>query len=100
KHMGGATSYTYVYDDLYRLTEAHGTAAARLGGTDHCDATFHYDDIHSMTQNAQVRSITRTLNEPGVAFPPKTNHDFGYAYEPAHPHQATKIGDTFLVYDG
>ncbi|WP_242337471.1 MULTISPECIES: SpvB/TcaC N-terminal domain-containing protein [unclassified Anaeromyxobacter] len=97
----GAVSYTYDYDDLYRLTTATGTALSRPGVVDRFKTTYEFgDEIHNMTRLHQKHWLT-TANDPDdeTAHPPHTNHDFDYAYGDAGPHQATKIGDRNLVYD-
>jgi RHS repeat-associated protein len=96
----GAVSYTYDYDDLYRLTTAAGTALSRPGVVDRFKTTYAFDEIHNMTRLDQKHWLT-TANDPDneTAHPPHTNHVFDYAYGSAGPHQATKIGDRNLVYD-
>ena len=96
----GAVSYTYDYDDLYRLTTAAGTALSRPGVVDRFKTTYAFDEIHNMTRLDQKHWLT-TANDPenGTAHPPHTNHDFSYVYGNGAPHQATKIGDRNVVYD-
>ncbi len=96
----GAVSYTYDYDDLYRLTTATGAAKSRPGVNDSFKTTYAFDEIHNMTRLDQKHWLT-TANDPEneTAHPPQTNHDFDYVYGSAAPHQATKIGDRNLVYD-
>jgi RHS repeat-associated protein len=97
----GPVTFTFGYDDLYRLTTATGTAEARTNVTDSFAVTYVYDDVHNMTSNVQehaIRSITDTGVE--VAFPPQTNHALDYRYDGKAPHLATKIGDRLLAYDG
>ncbi len=96
----GAVSYSYSYDRLYRLTDASGTALARPGIIDSFQSHFGYDDIHNMTGNRQVHTVrSASGGSESQAYPPPSNHDWVYQYDPAHPHQATKIGDTLLSYD-
>ncbi|HSM91829.1 MAG TPA: hypothetical protein VLT47_03020 [Anaeromyxobacteraceae bacterium] len=68
--------------------------------TDEFEATYEYSNIHNMKLNEQVHKIT-TGNGAGTEgfFPPHTNHEFAYTHDPQRPHQATKIGDTFLTHD-
>jgi RHS repeat-associated protein len=96
----GAVSYTFDYDDLYRLTTATGNAKARPGIVDQFKATYQFDETHNMLRLDQEHWLT-TASDLGTetAFPPHTNHHFAYAYGAAGPHQATKIGDRNLVYD-
>ncbi len=96
----GPVSFEFGYDDLYRLTSATGTAQSRAQVVDSFKAAYGYDLIHNMTRNTQVHVI-HTLTDPGdgTGTPAKTNHDFAYEYDPKHPHQAIRIGETNLVYD-
>jgi RHS repeat-associated protein len=96
----GEVRYEYGYDELYRLTWANGQAKARPHTIDRFTARYAYSDVHNMTSNVQVHEILHGGADVSNDRPPKTNHDFAYAYDPAHPHQATRIGDTSLVYDG
>jgi len=96
----GTVSYQYRYDDLYRLTWATGEARARVHTIDRFTAQYAYSDIHNMTSNVQIHEIVHG-DGSGVSAerPPKTNHDFAYTYSNPAPHQATRIGETLLVYD-
>ncbi len=96
----GPVSFEFGYDDLYRLTSATGTAQSRAQVVDSFKASYGYDLIHNMTRNAQVH-VVHTVGDPGdgSGTPAKTNHDFAYEYDPKHPHQAIRIGETNLVYD-
>ncbi|MGB8933457.1 MAG: RHS repeat-associated core domain-containing protein, partial [Anaeromyxobacteraceae bacterium] len=86
------------YDDLHRLVWAHGEARSRPRTTDTFTSTYQYSDIHNMLSNVQVHHVLHG-DKGGGEFPPQTNHDFAYQYAGAGPHQATRIGDTSLVYD-
>jgi RHS repeat-associated protein len=94
----GTVEFEYRYDDLHRLTYAHGEAKSRPRTTDTFTSTFRYSDIHNMLSNVQVHHVLHG-DSGGGEYPPQTNHDFAYQYTGAGPHQATRIGDTSLVYD-
>jgi RHS repeat-associated protein len=94
----GAVSFTYEYDDLHRLTSAHGEAASRPHTIDRFTSTFGYSDVHNMTSNVQLHEIVHG-DGMGIETPPKTNHAWTYSYGGAGPHQATQIGDTVVTYD-
>ncbi len=98
RDQSGTVSFQYGYDDLYRLTSAYGEAKSRVHTID--TASYAYSDIHNMTSNVQIHEIVHGGATLETERPPKTNHDFAYSYDPAHPHQATQIGDTFVTYDG
>lgn len=96
----GAVSYEYRYDDLHRLTWVHGEARARPHTIDRFTSTFGYSDIHNITSNVQLHEVVH--GGPlggGVETPPKTNHALAYTYAGVGPHQPTRIGDRFVVYD-
>jgi RHS repeat-associated protein len=93
----GAVKLTYSYDELYRLKEAVGEAAARPQVLDRFRTSFTFDDAHNMKSNMQVHEILHAGANPET--PPKTNHAWTYEYQGAGPHQATRIGDRFLIYD-
>jgi RHS repeat-associated protein len=98
--QSGEVKFEYRYDELYRLTWANGQAKARPHTIDRFTASYSYSDIHNMDSNVQIHEIVHGGAQVSNDRPPKTNHDFAYAYDPAHPHRATRIGETFLVYDG
>ena len=81
---GGPASYTFEYDDLYRLTNAEGMWE---GANDDHDYTLDmsYNSIHDITQKTQVHN--RKGNEQN-----KTSYDFAYEYTSAQPHALTRIG--------
>jgi RHS repeat-associated protein len=95
----GTVSYQYRYDDLYRLTWASGEAKARLHTIDRFTAQYAYSDIHNMTSNVQIHEIVHGGAGISAERPPATNHEFAYTYSTPAPHQATRIGETLLVYD-
>jgi RHS repeat-associated protein len=96
--QSGWVSFAYRYDDLYRLTSAHGEAASRPHTIDRFTSTFAYSDIHNMSSNVQVHEIVHGDGK-GIDTPPKTNHAWSYEYGGNGPHQATRVGDTFLSHD-
>lgn len=94
----GDVEFTYRYDDLHRLTYAHGEAKARPSTLDTFTSRFEYTDIHNMRSNVQEHHV---LHGPtgGGEYPPHTNHALEYTYGGKGPHQATRIGDASFVYD-
>ncbi len=97
-HAGDVT-FTYAYDDLHRLTYAHGEAKSRPSTLDTFTSHFTYSDIHNMMTNVQEHHVLHGATGGGE-YPPHTNHAFEYQYAGTGPHQATRIGDTWLTYDG
>ncbi len=99
-HAGDVT-FKYAYDDLHRLTYAHGEAKSRPSTLDTFTSSFTYSDIHNIMTNVQEHHV---LHGPtgGGEYPPHTNHSFDYTYGGPNgpgPHQATRIDDTWLTYD-
>nr|WP_228530548.1 MULTISPECIES: toxin TcdB middle/N-terminal domain-containing protein [Myxococcaceae] len=96
----GSVSYSYSYDELYRLTSATGEALARPGLIDRFASRFAYDDIHNMRHKTQVHELLSSRPEgANAARPDASNHDEAYEYGGTGPHRATRIGDTLYTYD-
>ena len=95
--MGGATSYSYQYDDLYRLTHAQGIYHFESNKVRNFTLEMAYDTIHNIVSKNQQDWITR----PGGSEIPqfKTSYDWQYAYAGTQPHAPTHIGDRAFSYD-
>ena len=67
-------SHTYVYDNLYRLTEAHGTTGTPQTGY---DLSMSYDNMYRITGK------TQSLRQTGIQFAGTLNagYDLAYAYD-------------------
>jgi RHS repeat-associated protein len=93
--MGGPTLQSFVYDDLYRLTQASGTFQYAPDKTHAYTLSMGYDTIHNITQKHQTHAITQPS---GVSTPQhKTSYNWSYAYGasgPAsvRPHAPLQIG--------
>ena len=53
----GEVAYSYGYDDLHRLTYAHGEAKSRPSTRDTFTSHFTYSDIHNMKTNVQEHHV-------------------------------------------
>lgn len=67
-------SHTYVYDNLYRLTEAHGTTGSAQTGY---DLSMSYDNMYRITGK------TQDIRQTGIQFSGTLNagYDLAYAYD-------------------
>ncbi|HVK22824.1 MAG TPA: SpvB/TcaC N-terminal domain-containing protein [Actinokineospora sp.] len=64
KPVGGPSTQTYTYDDLYRLTSAHGEYTYADNKLDRYTLTQSYDTIHNMLTKDQQHEI---VVSPGTA---------------------------------
>jgi RHS repeat-associated protein len=89
--MGGASSYTYSYDDLYRLTSAEGSYK---GANDEQNYTL------SMSYNTVggIVSKNQTHLKKGQE-QKKTTYNLSYTYGDTQPHAPIHIGDQAYEYD-
>jgi len=95
--FGGPTKQTFVYDDLYRLTQASGTFSFNPNKTQTYSVILAYDSIHNIASKNQSDIITQPSGTPITQ--KKTSYLFNYAYGSTHPHAATHIGNRTFSYD-
>ncbi|TCO55829.1 SpvB/TcaC N-terminal domain-containing protein [Actinocrispum wychmicini] len=121
--LGGPSSQTFGYDDLYRLTSASGQYT-KNNQTNKYTLTLGYDSIHNTTTKTQRHEITTTptaapaaLSQSGTrtaSFGPiepvedpnnppevqdKTTYDYPYTYSSGKPHAPSKVGPITQAYD-
>src|SRR5262249_39245706 len=89
--FGGPTKQTFVYDDLYRLTQASGTFGFNPNKTQTYSMTMAYDSIHNIVSKNQSDIVIQPSGTPIMK--KKTSYLFNYAYGSSHPHAPTHIGD-------
>ncbi len=89
--LGGATSYTYEYDDLYRLIGATGSWSAP-NNPESFTLAMSYDTIHNIASKTQEHLVVDRVQK-------KTSYDWTYGYNGAQPHAPTDIGDRTYSYD-
>jgi YD repeat-containing protein len=89
--MGGASEYTYSYDDLYRLTTAQGHYQ---GANDEQGYTLSmsYNTVGGITQKTQVHKRKDVEQK-------KTTYNLSYTYGDTQPHAPVHIGDQTYSYD-
>ncbi|UWQ09737.1 SpvB/TcaC N-terminal domain-containing protein [Aliiroseovarius crassostreae] len=89
--LGGATAYSYQYDDLYRLVGATGSWNAP-NNPESFTLSMSYDTIHNITTKTQSHLVTDREQM-------KTSYDWAYDYGGAQPHAPSHIGDRAFSYD-
>ena len=93
---GGATDFSYQYDDLYRLVGSHGQFAP-VNKIHSYQLNMQYDTIH----NIQHKTQTHSIGEPSgqQVSQQKTSYDWSYGYGGQQPHAPTQIGNRTYRYD-
>ena len=94
---GGATSYSFGYDDLYQLTSATGAFAKPSQATQKFTLSMAYDGIHNITHKTQTAflALSNGSTTPNVAL----TYDYPYAYAGGRPHAASQVGNHAFLYD-
>ena len=89
---GGASLYSYTYDNHYRLTGATGEYESAITGTH----TYQLDMSYGTTYEILTKERHHYLD--GVE-QQENRLDMGYEYNSAQPHAASKIGGDVYEYD-
>ena len=89
--IGGTTSHTYSYDELYRLTEASGEFGGKNEASNY-SLTMQYDVMGKILQKTQKH----TENDVEQS---ASTYDLEYKYEGPQPNAATEIGARVFGYD-
>ncbi len=95
--MGSQTDYSFVYDDLYRLTSAKGSNK----GSNHEDMytlKMAYNSVHSIVKKEQLHQF-KSPNATNWSPRNKTTYTYNYQYGTAQPHAPIKIGNYSYTYD-
>lgn len=95
--MGSQTDYSFVYDDLYRLTSATGSNK----GSNHEDMytlKMAYNSVHSIVKKEQLHQF-KSPNATNWSPRNKTTYTYNYQYGTAQPHAPIKIGNYSYTYD-
>jgi len=89
--LGGPASHNFVYDELYRLSEASGIWRSN-NRQDRYILSMKYDNQHNIVFKKQdhLRNLVSV---------PATNYDFYYSYNGAQPHAPDQIGYRRYTYD-
>lgn len=83
-NIGGPASYTFTYDDMYRLTNATGI----FTGADAVENTYTLDMAYNNAHAIKSKNQTHTK---GGATVDATSYNFEYAYNGAQPHAPTNL---------
>lgn len=89
--MGGASEYTYEYDDLYRLTSASGSYKGSNDNHTYALA-MDYNSVGGITKKTQVHKRKEQEQK-------KTTYNLNYTYSSEQPHAPVHIGDQTYKYD-
>ncbi|NUQ24995.1 MAG: hypothetical protein HUU34_13670 [Saprospiraceae bacterium] len=89
--LGGPSKYSYIYDNLYRLSAANGEWEA-VNRRDSFSLRLEYDNLHNITRKNQSHWRDTILQA-------ETTYDNYYQYEGAKPHAPSKIGGRLYNYD-
>ena len=95
--MGGSSSYTYEYDDLYRLKAATGQHTGS-NATDQYTLELEYNTVGGITNKNQFHEKS---GADGGSFKKqgKTSYELDYTYGTEQPNAPKKIGDNSYSYD-
>jgi RHS repeat-associated protein len=95
--VGGASTQTFSYDDLDRLTHAQGSYTP-AGKVDTYTQNLTYDSISNITNKTQNHTI---LSNAQSAVDTKLTYNNTYTYNTAgKPHAASVVGAFTFQYDG
>ncbi|MFI0798681.1 RHS repeat-associated core domain-containing protein [Amycolatopsis lurida] len=124
--IGGPSSQTFGYDDLYQLTSASGQYTTKSNQQDKYTLALSYDSIHNTTGKTQHHEITGTTTQaaalnrgsgpvspvgggggsPASLGPLSTgpieaagSYDYKYDYGSGKPHAPSKVGPITQAYD-
>ncbi len=94
---GGNFEYNYVYDDLYRLTNASGTYQ-NISHQHQYTMDMQYSETGRILHKSQVHQ-RKEYDETTWGPRHKTTYDLEYKYEGEQPHAPTQIGENVYTYD-
>jgi len=94
--VGGPSTETFRYDDLYRLVHAEGTYQSRGPQADNYRLDQSYDSISNLTNKAQVHELVSNGN---TKVDGKLTYTSAYTYGGGRPHAPSVIGIQTFAYD-
>jgi RHS repeat-associated protein len=89
--IGGSSSSSFQYDELYRLTEADGTFTQR-GREETYSLSMAYDNVHNILSKDQLRQRDGIMTTTGT-------YANGYTYGNSRPFSPSTIGNRRFEYD-
>ncbi|HEX3552181.1 MAG TPA: SpvB/TcaC N-terminal domain-containing protein [Thermoanaerobaculia bacterium] len=90
--LGGPSSETFVYDDVYQLVGATGSARQAPNKTSSYTLALAYDEAGDLVAKNQAQQ-TKVKPQAGPTY------NWTYAYGGAHPHAPIHVGDHTFHYD-
>ncbi|MFI6503961.1 SpvB/TcaC N-terminal domain-containing protein [Nonomuraea typhae] len=94
--LGGPSTQTYVYDNLYRLTQAGGQYTPDIHRTDTYAFRLTYDSIHNIVGKQQRHAIVASNGSEQVQEKTTYSHVYGFG---SRPHAPTEVGPDEMRYD-
>ncbi|HKI02567.1 MAG TPA: glycohydrolase toxin TNT-related protein [Thermoanaerobaculia bacterium] len=96
KELGGPSTQTFAYDDLYQLVGAQGTWRTAPNKVSSYTLALSYDEAGDLVAKNQLHEVASGGNaQPQL----KTTYNWAYAYGGAQPHAPTQIGTRTFHYD-
>jgi RHS repeat-associated protein len=95
--MGGATQFSYQYDDLYQLVGAQG-AFQEARQQHRYELSMQYDSVHNIVAKKQLAEWSPNAGEKWLP-QKKVSYDFAYDYKGSQPHAPSHIGEQAFSYD-
>ncbi|GAA2207343.1 hypothetical protein GCM10009850_028010 [Nonomuraea monospora] len=95
--LGGPSTQTYVYDNLYRLTQASGQYTPNVGTTDVYALRLTYDTVHNLVGKQQRHAVVASNGSEQVQQDTTYSHVYSFG---SRPHAPTRVGPDAMRYDG
>ena len=89
--LGGPSNETFVYDDIYQLVGATGSARQAPNKTSSYTLSLAYDETGNLVAKNQGLQVKARSQASG--------YNWTYAYGGAHPHAPVHVGNHTLHYD-
>ncbi|WP_346102959.1 SpvB/TcaC N-terminal domain-containing protein [Nonomuraea maheshkhaliensis] len=94
--LGGPSTQTYVYDNLYRLTQATGQYTPDIHRTDTYAFRLTYDTVHNIVGKQQRHAIVASNGSEQVQQNTTYSHVYSFG---SRPHAPTEVGPDEMKYD-
>ncbi|MEU8401864.1 SpvB/TcaC N-terminal domain-containing protein [Nonomuraea sp. NPDC048892] len=95
--LGGPSTQTYIYDNLYRLTQASGQYTPDIRTTDTYAFRLTYDTVHNIVGKHQRHAVVDAEGVEKVR--QDTSYTHVYSYDGSRPHAPTQVGPDRMRYD-
>ncbi|MDF5756272.1 SpvB/TcaC N-terminal domain-containing protein [Spongiactinospora sp. TRM90649] len=94
--LGGPSTQTFAYDNLYRLTQAGGQYTPDIHRTDTYASRTTYDTIHNIVGKQQRHAIVASNGSEYVRPDTTYSHVYGFG---SRPHAPVDVGPQSMRYD-